>query len=82
MYGLILGLGGFLHLLADEAHDFAFEVASELLGDNAENLILEGVILDLLLVEGGTRLAGQLAVEILHKLLLKMLDLESDLTIH
>jgi hypothetical protein len=70
MNGLVLSLGGFLHLLADQAHDFALEVASELLSDNAQDLILEGVILDLLLVEGGAGLAGQLAVKVLHKILL------------
>jgi hypothetical protein len=70
MNGLVLGLGGFLHLLADEAHDFALEVASEFLGDDAQDLILEGVILDLLLVEGGAGLAGELAIEVLHEFLL------------
>ena len=81
MYGLILGFGGLLHLLADEAHDFALEVASEFLGDDAQDLILEGVILDLLLVEGGAGLAGKLAIKILHDFLLKMLDLEGHLAI-
>ena len=66
MYGLILGLGGFLHLLADLAHDLALEVARELLSDDPEDLILEGVILNLLLVECGAGLAGQLAIEVLH----------------
>ena len=70
MNGLIMGLGGFLHLLADQAHDFALEVASELLSDDAQDLILEGVILDLLLVEGRAGLAGQLAVKVLHEFLL------------
>jgi hypothetical protein len=70
MYGLVLGLGGLFHLLADEAHDFALEVASEFLGDDAQDLILEGVILDLLLVEGRAGLAGQLAVKVLHEFLL------------
>ena len=70
MNGLVLGLGGFLHLLADEANDFALEVASEFLGDDAQDLILEGVILDLLLVEGGAGLAGELAIEVLHEFLL------------
>ena len=65
-----MGLGGFLHLLADQAHDFALEVASELLSDYAEYLILEGVVLDLLLVKGRAGLAGQLAVKVLHEFLL------------
>jgi hypothetical protein len=66
VYGLILGLCGFLHLLADLAHDLALEVASELLSDDPEYLILEGVILDLLLVECGAGLASQLAIKVLH----------------
>jgi hypothetical protein len=66
MNALILALGGFLHLLTDQAHDFALEVASEFLGDDGEDLILEGVILYLLLVEGGASLAGKLAIKVLH----------------
>ena len=64
--GLILGLGGFLHLLADLAHDLALEVARELLSDDPEDLVFESVILHLLLVECGAGLAGQLAIEVLH----------------
>ena len=70
MNGLVLSFGCFLHLLSDEAHDFALEVASELLSDYAEYLILEGVVLDLLLVKGRAGLAGQLAVKVLHEFLL------------
>jgi riboflavin biosynthesis pyrimidine reductase len=66
MNGLILGLSGFLHLLTDQPHDFTLEVASEFLSDDAEDLILEGVILNLLLVEGGAGLASQLAIKVLH----------------
>jgi hypothetical protein len=66
MNGLILGLCGFLHLLTHQPHDFALEVASKFLSDDAEDLILEGVILNLLLVEGGAGLASQLAIKVLH----------------
>lgn len=43
---LVLGLCGFFHLLADQPHDFTLKVACELLSDDAEDLILEGVILN------------------------------------
>ena len=66
MNGLILALGGFLHLLTDQAHDFALEIASKFLSDYAEDLILEGFTLYLLIIEGSAGLPGQLGIKVLH----------------